>query len=133
MKKLRIINISCLAVALILQIIPYGISLKWEGFFFESITYHSYFDSSIIEKVSIAPMLCGIFTSILVALIAIAFFVRVGKLYLFSTCAVGLAAVILSIIPAFYSAYTLMGLIASVLLAASMELTVMMYLELNKK
>lgn len=132
MKKLKILNVVFVSVALILEILPFGVKMKWADFFYEKSTYHSYFDLTVWGYGDMGPFICGILTSVLLIMLVLTFFKKPKKAYLFSVCAIGLCTTMVSVIPAFYDSYTLIGLIITVILGASTELSVMMYMNTKK-
>ena len=128
MKKLKIVNLICLASALVLEILPYGVKMKWADFFYENYTYHSYFDLTVWGYGDMGPFLCGALTVIILGMLFATLFFKPKKPYLFSLCALGIAAVMLSIVPTFFGSYTVFGLIITALLVVSAELNIMIYL-----
>lgn len=132
MKKFKIINACVLAIALVLEILPYGGRLNWGNFFFESTSYHSYFDLFLWENGNIGPFFCGILTSLLLLLAIASIFVKTNKFYLFSMCAISLVTTMVSIAPTFQNTYTLVGLVITILLGASAELSIVCYMKNTK-
>lgn len=129
MKKLNIINLICVGIALILEIIPYGIKMKWADFFFEKFTLHSYFDLTPWAYGDTGPFLCGIFTAVIFIMLLLRLFVRPHKSYLVIICALTITAAIFSAVPAFFGSYTLIGLFITILLGVSTEVTALMCME----
>lgn len=132
MKKLKIANLICVCVALVLEILPFSVRMKWADFFYENSTYHSYFDLTVWGYGDMGPFLCGIFTIAIIALLAIWLFKEQKRAYSFALCAVGLVTVMLSIVPAFFDSYTLFGLIITVLLSVSTEMSILTFLDYKK-
>lgn len=132
MKKLRIANLICVCLALVLEILPFGVRMKWADFFYENSTYHSYFDLTVWGYGDMAPFLCGIFTIAIIVLLSIWLFREQSRAYSLILCAVSLVTVILSIVPAFFDSYTLFGLIITILLAVSTEMSILAFLDYKK-
>ena len=78
------------------------------------------------------PFLCGIFTIAIIALLAIWLFKEQKRAYSLALCAVGLVTVMLSIVPAFFDSYTLFGLIITILLSVSTEMSILAFLDYKK-
>ncbi|MBO4983519.1 MAG: hypothetical protein J6D23_05625 [Clostridia bacterium] len=127
MKK-KIVSLSMLTVALILEIIPYGVRLKWADFYVERYTSHSYFSLIPWGYGDIGPFLCGILTIALMAMLTIALFIKEKKGYSLAIVIINLIAVIMSLIPTFFNSYTLIGFIITVLLAVSCEINLMIHI-----
>ena len=128
MKKLKVVNLICLLSALVLEILPYGVKMKWADFFYESYTFHSYFDLTVWGYGDMGPFLCGAFTVVILGMVFATLFFKPKKSYLFALCAMGIASVMLSVIPSFFDSYTVFGLIITALLAVSAELNIVTYL-----
>ena len=133
MKKLKITNISLLGVALLVEALFKGVKVEWLSFFYESETYHSFFDLTVWESGNVGPFLCAIFTGVLFCMAVVSLVLNPGRIYYLSMAAVTLVAVVFSLISTFYGAYTLIGLIVTVLLSVSLELCAMMYLDMKKE
>ena len=131
MKKLKITNIAFALAALLVEILVNGVKLEWKGMFYETVSYHSYFDLTVWEMGNVGPLLCGIFTSVLLCMLVVGLFVNFNRLYDIATGLIAIVAVVFSLISVFYDSFTLVGLIVTVLLSVSLELCAMMYI--NKK
>ena len=129
MKKLKILNLASLIIALVLEILPFGVKMVWAGFFEEQVTYHSYFDLTVWGYGDMGPFLCAVLTCVAVIMLFISLFKNVQKPYMICVCAISLASTMLSVVPALFNSYTLMGLIITALLAASTELSIMQCIE----
>ncbi len=129
MKKLKIVNLICLLSALILEILPYGVKMKWADAFVERYTLHSYFDLTVWGYGDMGPFLCGALTVIILGMLFASLFFKPEKSYLFSLCALGLGAVMLSVVPSFFGSYTVLALIITALLVVSAELNIVTYLK----
>ena len=129
MKKLKITNISLLGVALLVEALFKGVKVEWLSFFYESETYHSFFDLTVWESGNVGPFLCAIFTIILVCMAIVSIILNPSRMYYLSMAAITLAAVVFSLISTFFGGYTLIGLIVTVLLSVSLELSAMMYFD----
>lgn len=132
MKKLKIANLICVCVALALEILPFSVRMKWADFFYENSTYHSYFDLTVWGYGDMGPFLCGLFTVTIIVLLAVSLFKKTNRTYSFVLCAVGLVTVMLSIVPAFFDSYTLFGLIITILLSVSTEMSIIAFLDYKK-
>lgn len=132
MKKLKIANLICVCVALVLEVLPFGVCLRWADFYYENATYHSYFDLTVWGYGDMGPFLCGLFTVAILALLAVSLFKKTNRTYSFVLCAVGLVTVMLSVVPAFFDSYTLFGLIITILLAVSTEMSILVFLNQDK-
>ncbi|MBQ8145609.1 MAG: hypothetical protein IJ039_02395 [Clostridia bacterium] len=127
MKK-KIVSLVSLAIALILEIIPYGVRLKWADFYAERYTSHSYFSLIPWGYGDMGPFLCGILTVVLLLMLSATLILKEKKWYSLTVAILNLIAVILSIIPAFFNSYTLIGFIITVLLAVSCEINLMIHI-----
>ena len=131
MKKVRIAGSICTALALVFEILPFGIIMKWDGFYQES-TFHSYFDTEVFGYGNIGPFFCAIFTSILLCMMLSTLFFKAHRAYTLSVCIMAFATVVLSLTPTLYNQYSLYGVIITVLLSVSAELFTMAYINRNK-
>ena len=132
MKKIKIINAIVLLAALVLEILPYGGRINWESFFFESTTRHSYFDLTLWEYGNVSPFFCAILTCVLLLLAIVAIFVKTNKFYMFFMSTIALVTTMISVVPTFQNAYTLIGLIITVLLGVSTEMGIICYTKYEK-
>ena len=132
MNKFKITNLIALTAALILEILPYGGRLNWESFFFESVSYHSYFDLTLWKYENTSPLFCGILTCILLLLSVTAMFTKPRKFYFFSASAIALVTTMISVVPTFQNAYTLVGLIITILLGVATEMSIVCYTKTKK-
>ena len=132
MKKIKIVSIVCVGIALVLEILPFSVISKATNSFYQEATFHSYFDLTVFEYGNIGPFFCGVLTSILFCLMLAEFFFKPNKTYTLSVSAVTFATVILSLLPTFYEAYSIFGVIITVCLSVSTELSVMRYLNERK-
>ncbi len=128
MKK-KIISLSSLVIALIFEIIPYGVRLKWADFYAERYTSHSYFSLIPWGYGDMGPFLCGILTVVLLLMLSGTLIFKEKKGYSLAVVIINLIAVIMSIIPAFFNSYTLIGFIITVLLALSCEINLMIHMK----
>ena len=133
MKKLNIINLICVGVALALEIIPFGIQMKWADFFFEKYTYHSYFDLTVWGYGDMGPFICGILTSVVFAMLIARLFFKPHKSYNLAMCVLSVAGATFSVIPSFFGSYTLIGLIITILLGVSTEISALMFMNKENK
>lgn len=133
MKKLNIINLILVGIALTLEIIPFGVRMKWADFFFERYTYHSYFDLTLWGYGDMGPFICGILTSVMFIMLFVRLFFKPHKSYLVVICVLGVAAATVSVIPAFFGSYTIIGLIITILLGAATEVTALMHMSKDNK
>ena len=131
MKKTKIVSIVSVGIALLLEILPIGIIIKWDSFY-QPATYHSYFDLYLFEFGNIGPFFCAVLTAVLFCMMLAEIFFKPNKIYILSECAVLFAAVILSLLPTFYEAYSVFGVIITVCLSVSTELSIMQYLNERK-
>ena len=132
MKKLNIINLICVGVALALEIIPYSIKMNWENFFYETSTFHSYFDPQVWENGDKGSIFCGIITAILFVMVLLRLFIKPHRAYIVVMCVLAVSGAMLSAFPVLFDAYTLMGLAITILLGASCEVSVLMHMEQKK-
>ena len=132
MKKTKIVSIVCVGIALILEILPFSVIMKGSNSFYQEATFHSYFDLTVFENGNIGPFFCGALTSILFCMMLAAFFFKPNKAYVFSVCAVTFVTVILSLLPTFFEAYSIFGVIITVCLSVATELNIMQYLNERK-
>ena len=132
MKKIKIVSIVCVGIALVLEILPFSVISKATNSFYQEATFHSYFDLTVFEYGNIGPFFCGVLTSILFCLMLAEFFFKPNKTYTLSVSAVTFATVILSLLPTFYEAYSIFGVIITVCLSVSTELSIMRYLNERK-
>lgn len=131
MKKTKIASIICAGIALVLEILPFGIIMKWDSFYQES-TFHSYFDLTVFGYGNIGPFFCAILTSILFCVMLAEFFFKPNKVYYLIEGIIAFATVILSLLPTFYEAYSIFGIIITISLSVSMELCIMRFLNERK-
>ena len=124
----KIINISMLAIALVLEIIPYGVRLKWADFYVKRYTNHSYFSLIPWGYGDMGPFLCGILTVALLIMVSATLIFKEKKSYTLAVVIVNLIAVVMSIVPALFNSYTLIGFIITVLLAVSCEINLMIHI-----
>ena len=129
MKKLKIVNLVCLLAALVLEILPWGVKMKWADFFAERYTFHSYFDLTVWGYGDMGPFLCGALTVIILGMLFATLFFKPKRAYLFSLCALCIAAVMMSVIPTFFGSYTVLGLIITALLIVSAEINIIAYIK----
>ena len=127
MKK-KIVSISSLVIALVLEIIPYGVRLKWADFYVERYTNHSYFSLIPWGYGDMGPFLCGILTVALLIMVSATLIFKEKKGYTLGIVIVNLIAVVMSIVPALFNSYTLIGFIITVLLAVSCEINLMIHI-----
>ena len=127
MKK-KIVSISALVIALVLEIIPYGVRLKWADFYVERYTNHSYFSLIPWGYGDMGPFLCGILTVALLIMVSATLIFKEKKGFTLAVVIVNLIAVVMSIVPALFSSYTLIGFIITVLLAVSCEINLMIHI-----
>ena len=132
MKKLKIANLICVCVALVLEVLPFGVCLKWADFYYENATYHSYFDLTVWGYGDMGPFLCGLFTVAVIGLLTFSLFKKTNRTYSFALSAVGLVTAMLSTVPAFFGSYTVFGLIITILLAVSTEISIITFLNQKK-
>ena len=133
MKKLNIINLIFVGIALVLEIIPYGVRMKWADFFFEKYTFHSYFDLTLWGYGDVGPFLCGILTAVVFVMLALLLFFKPHRVYIIFICILTVGAAIFSTIPSFFGSYTLVGLIITVILGVSTEISALMYMDRTDK
>ena len=131
MKKVKIINAACAFIALVLEILPFGIILHWDSFY-QSSTYHSYFDTYLLELGRIGPFICAILTAILLVMSVLPFFIKLKEEFSLALALVALACVVLSLIPTFYAEYSIFGLFITILLSVSTELNFMQFVNRKK-
>jgi len=130
MKKVKIVSAICVFVALVLEILPFGVIMRWDSFYQES-TYHSYFDLKVFEHGDIGPFFCAILTVILLVMSILPMFLKFKDIYALALALVAMASVVLSLIPTFYDGYSVFGLFITILLSAAAELNFMQYV--NRK
>ena len=133
MKKNRIVSIICVGIALLLEILPFGIIVKGDNSFYQEATFHSYFDVGLFEYGNIGPFFCAILTSILLCMLIAEAFFKPNKIYFLLESAFTLATVILSLLPTFFEAYSIFGVIITVCLSVATEINVIQYLNERKK
>ena len=133
MRKLNIVNLFFVGASILVEALAMGAKIVWGKDFYQSITYHSYFDTSVWVSGNVGPMLCGIFSGILFCMLLASLIINPNRIYYLATGAVAIAAIVFSTIPVFYDAYTLTGLIITILLAISLEISAMMFMDKNKK
>ncbi len=131
MKKIRIASSVLTGIALILEILPFGIILKRDSFYQES-TFHSYFDTEIFSLGNIGPFFCAIFTSIVFCMMLLFLFVKPHRAYMLSLCILSFVTVVLSLTPTLFDQYSIFGLAITILLAISAEMEIMAYINRKK-
>ena len=124
--KIKIVNLVCAAVALVLEILPFGIIMDMESFYQES-KYYSYFHTDVWNYGDIAPMICGILTSIIFCMAVAVMFFKPHRSYTLSMAILSFAAVVISLIPTLYGTYSVFGLIITLCLSANVELCAMIF------
>ncbi len=130
MKKVKIASAVCVFIALVLEILPFGVIMRWDSFYQEA-TYHSYFDLKVFEEGDIGPFFCALLTAILLVMSVLPIFLKFKDVYVLATAFVALAAVVLSLIPTFYNGYSIFGLFITIALSVATELNFMQYV--NRK
>lgn len=131
MKKVRIASIVCMGLALILEILPFSLIVKIDGFYQEA-SFHSYFDINIFADGNIGPFICGIITVAVFIMVLISFFVKVKDIYQLSVAFITLANVVLSLIPTLNGQYSIFGVAITVLLSIATELCFMQFVNRKK-
>ena len=125
MKKTKIIGTVFLLIALILEIIPYGIKMKWADQFTKRVTYHSYFDGIVWGYGDIAPLCASVLTVVILIMLTVSIFVNCQRAYTLALSVLSLITVILSIVPVLFDSYTLIGGIITACLCVAFEITVL--------
>ena len=131
MKKTKIASIIFIGIALVLEILPFGVIMRWDSFY-GSTTYHSYFDLKVFEYGDIGPFFCAILTAVAFGMMLASLFFKENKIYLLSVTAITFSSVILSLIPTFYEGYSIFGVIITVALSVATELNAMRLLNERK-
>ena len=131
MKKLKIGSAACVFVALILQILPFGVIMRRDSFYQEA-TYHSYFDLSVMGNGNIGPFFCAILTAILLVMSVLYIFLRLNDAYILAVAFTALVAVVLSLMPTFYDGYSIFGLFITIFLSVATELNFMQFVNRKK-
>ncbi|MBO5312708.1 MAG: hypothetical protein J6B29_01955 [Clostridia bacterium] len=126
MKKYKITGAVTAFIALVLEIIPYGVKMHWGDIYVERNTFHSYFDMLVWGYGDTAPFFTGLLTLAIFVLFAVSIFIKEHKVYRISLCLLSFTAVILSIVPSMFNSYTLIGGIITVALSISAEMTLLM-------
>ena len=129
MKKLKIVNIITVLAALVLEILPYGVRMKWADFYLERYTFHSYFDLTVWGYGDMGPFVCGVLTSVMLIMLCVSLFLNPKKQYNIVLIAVSISAAMLSVVPSFFGSYTVVGLVITTLLIVSSELSVVSYIK----
>ena len=131
MKKIRIAGSICAFLALVLEILPFGIIMKWDGFYQEA-SFHSYFDIEVFQNGNVGPFFCALLTSVLFCMMMSTLFFKAHRAYTLSVCVIAFVTVVFSLTPTLYGQYSAFGVIITVLLAVSAELFTMAYINRNK-
>ena len=132
MKKVKIINAVCVLIALTLEIIPFGIIMRWDSFYQEA-TYHSYFDLAVFESGDIGPFFCAIITAVLLVMSVLPFFINLENGAWQLACAfTALSGVVLSLVPTFFDGYSIFGLFITIMLSVATELNFMQFINRKK-
>ena len=131
MKKVRIAGCICAFLALVLEILPFGIIMKWDGFYREA-SFHSYFDTEVFGYGNIGPFFCAVLTSVLFCMMLSTLFFKVHRAYTLSVCVIAFVTVVFSLTPTLYNQYSIFGVIITLLLSVSAELFTMAYINRNK-
>lgn len=131
MKKVKIVSSICVFIALVLEILPFGVIMRWDSFYQEA-TYHSYFDLTVFEHGDIGPFFCAVLTAILLVMCVLPIFLKFKDAYVLAVSLVALATVVLSLIPTFYDGYSIFGLFITITLSVATELNFMQYINRKK-
>ena len=131
MKKIRIASTVLAGIALVLEILPLGIIMKWDSFYQEA-TFHSYFDLEVFKLGNIGPFFCAILTAVVFCMLLVSNFFKMHWVYTLSVCALAFATVVLTLTPTLYDQYSVFGLVITVLMSVSAEMITMVFVNRNK-
>ncbi|MBO5261528.1 MAG: hypothetical protein J6B45_00620 [Clostridia bacterium] len=135
MKKVKIASTVCLGIALILQILPFGVIMKWATMFERKVTYHSYFDLLVFGYGDIGPFFCAVLTTVAFGMMICSFCVKSLKnnwIYHLSYTIIIFVSVIFSLIPTIFQAYSVFGLFITLCLSVATELNFMLFINRNR-
>ncbi|MBO5374249.1 MAG: hypothetical protein J6A54_02215 [Clostridia bacterium] len=125
MKRLKILNIALIAIAIVLEALPFGIELNWElGTGLSTTMYYSYFNTIVwSENGDLGPFLCSILSIIILVLIIVSFFLKTqGRAFFMTLSALSWAGLFFSIMPLMYDSFTLIGGFISAIMILSAEI-----------
>ena len=131
MKKVKIVSAACVLIALVLEILPFGVIMHSNSFYQEA-TYHSYFDLTVFTSGDIGPFFCAVLTAVLLVMSVLPFFFKFKDVYALAMSIVALCTVVLSLVPTFYEGYSIFGLFITILLSVATELDFMQFVNRKK-
>ena len=118
-----------------MQILPFGVIMKWDNMFEQTVTYHSYFDLLVFGYGDVGPFFCAVLTIAALVMMLCSVFVKALKnnwIYHLAFSMVTFVSVIMSLIPTFFGAYSIFGLFITICLSVATELNFMQYINRNK-
>ena len=129
MKKLKIINLVGLLIAIVLEAMPFGVQMRWSmGEGLSTTMYHSYFDPLVAgASGDLSPFLCAMLTVILVGFCVAALICKNPPRWIHTTMLilswVAFAFSIMLLIPDHYT--TISGIISIIfILSAEINLVI---------
>lgn len=135
MKKLKILNVIILAVAIFLEAIPYGVQMRWAlGEGLRTTMYHAYFDLVVLgASGDSSPFICAVLTVVITIIVIASFFIKEQKRSLYMALSIlSWVAFAFSIMPLVVDHYTIISGIISVILITSAEINTVIRARLNK-
>ncbi len=135
MKKLRIINLVALLIAIVLEAIPYGIQMRWSmGEGLSTTMYHSYFDAIVLGASGDAsPFLCSILTVVLFGFCVASLICKNPPRWIHTTMFIlSWVAFAFSIMPLIPNHYTTISGIISIIFILSAEVNLVIKNKMNK-
>lgn len=128
MKGIKITGLVTTVLLVVLELIPFGIKLKWvDSGGMSSSSYHSYFESIPWGRGVVGPLICAILSVIMISLLLLSFFIENNKAFYIVLCALPWLALLGSLSAMLSGAYTLLGGVIGAVLIVLAELMQFIY------
>ncbi len=128
MKGMKIASLATTILLIALELLPFGIKMKWvDSGGMSSTSYHSYFESIPWGYGNVGPLICAILTVVTLSLILLSFFIEQSKPFYLVLCILPWLALVGSLSSIAFGAYTLFSGIISAILIVLAELMQFIY------
>lgn len=134
MKKLKIINLVSLIVAIMLEALPFGIQMKWSDEGLSTVMYHSYFDPLVWgASGDMSPFICCIFTVVLIGFCLTSLFIKKAPSWTHTVMlCISWIAFAFSMMPLIPNHYTTISGLISVIFILSAEINAVIKNKIKK-